>query len=91
MALDSRNLELAARFGASQYWTAAEPPTGTYDAVGILGASAGLATAIEHYADGRVVPGDLVEVVVGLDDAVEALASRLDPAPGVKIHIDPRL
>jgi threonine dehydrogenase-like Zn-dependent dehydrogenase len=60
-------------------------------AVGILGASAGLATAIEHYTDGRVVPGDLVHVVVGLEGAVEALAGLLNPAPGVKIHIDPRL
>lgn len=59
--------------------------------VGILGASAGLATAIEHYADGRIVPGDLAEVVVGLDLAVDALSGRIDPAPGVKIHIDPRL
>jgi 2-desacetyl-2-hydroxyethyl bacteriochlorophyllide A dehydrogenase len=60
-------------------------------AVGILGASAGLATAIEHYADGRVRPGDLAQVVVGLDRAAEALAGRIDPEPGVKIHIDPRL
>ena len=60
-------------------------------AVGILGASAGLATAIEHYADGRVRPGDLAQVVVGLDRAADALAGRIDPEPGVKIHIDPRL
>jgi threonine dehydrogenase-like Zn-dependent dehydrogenase len=59
-------------------------------AVGILGASAGLASAIEHYADGRVRPGDLAQVVVGLDDAVAALEGRLSPEPGVKIHIDPR-
>jgi 2-desacetyl-2-hydroxyethyl bacteriochlorophyllide A dehydrogenase len=59
--------------------------------VGILGASAGLATAIAHYADGRVVPGALAEVVVGLDWAVDALSGRIDPAPGVKVHIDPRL
>ena len=138
-ALDSRRSELAARFGVSQYWTAADPPTGSYDAVidctddqavpasalalvepagrvvyigvspqpstidtrdivlndltvvGILGASAGLATAIEHYADGRVIPGGLAEVVVSLDRAAEALAGQLDPDPGVKIHIDPRL
>jgi threonine dehydrogenase-like Zn-dependent dehydrogenase len=59
--------------------------------VGILGASAGLATAIEHYADGRVVPGGLAAVVVGLDRAADALGGRIDPGPGVKIHIDPRL
>jgi threonine dehydrogenase-like Zn-dependent dehydrogenase len=60
-------------------------------AVGILGASAGLAQAIEHYADGRVTPGGLVSVVAGLDRAADALAGRLDPAPGTKIQIDPRL
>jgi 2-desacetyl-2-hydroxyethyl bacteriochlorophyllide A dehydrogenase len=138
LALDSRARELATTFGVSRYWTAADPPTGTYNAVidctgdrsvplamltlvepagrvvyigispkpstidtrdlalndltavGILGASAGLATAIEHYADGRVLPGDLVQVVVGLEGAVEALAGRLSPAPGIKIHVDPR-
>ena len=58
--------------------------------VGILGASAGLATAIAHYADGRVVPGPLAQVVVGLDGAAAALAGLIDPAPGVKVHIDPR-
>jgi 2-desacetyl-2-hydroxyethyl bacteriochlorophyllide A dehydrogenase len=60
-------------------------------AVGILGASAGLEAAIEHYADGRVDPGPLVQVVVGLDRAVDAFAGRLDPGSGTKIHIDPRL
>jgi len=60
-------------------------------AVGILGASAGLASAIEHYADGRVCPGPLAQVVVGLDRAAEALAGQLDPGAGTKIHIDPRL
>ena len=60
-------------------------------AVGILGASAGLAPAIQHYADGRVVPGDLAPVVVGLDRAADALAGRVDPRPGTKVHIDPRL
>jgi 2-desacetyl-2-hydroxyethyl bacteriochlorophyllide A dehydrogenase len=60
-------------------------------AVGILGASAGLAAAIEHYADGRVIPGDLAAVVVGLDRAAEALAAQINPEPGTKIHIDPRL
>ena len=58
--------------------------------VGILGASAGLATAIAHYAEGRVVPGPLAQVVVGLDGAAAALAGLIDPAPGVKVHIDPR-
>jgi threonine dehydrogenase-like Zn-dependent dehydrogenase len=60
-------------------------------AVGILGASAGLAPAIEHYADGRVDPAPLAQVLVGLDRAAEALAGRLDPGAGTKIHIDPRI
>jgi 2-desacetyl-2-hydroxyethyl bacteriochlorophyllide A dehydrogenase len=58
--------------------------------VGILGASAGLAPAIEHYADGRVDPGPLAEVLVGLDRAEEALAGQLDTGAGTKVHIDPR-
>jgi threonine dehydrogenase-like Zn-dependent dehydrogenase len=60
-------------------------------AVGILGASAGLAPAIGHYADGRVNPRPLARVVVGLDRAVEAFEGLLDPSPGTKIHVDPRL
>jgi 2-desacetyl-2-hydroxyethyl bacteriochlorophyllide A dehydrogenase len=139
LAMDSRRQELAAKFGASRYWTTTDPPPGTYDAVidctddqavpasalmlvepagrmvyiglsrrpshidtrnlvlnditavGILGASAGLESAIEHYADGRVIPGHLAEVVVSLDHAAEAFAGRLNPEPGTKIHIDPRL
>ena len=58
--------------------------------MGILGASAGLAPAIEHYADGRVAPGVLAQVLVGLDRAAEALAGQLDTGAGTKIHIDPR-
>ena len=60
-------------------------------AVGILGASAGLASAIDSYASGRVVPGGLAEVVVGLDRAAEVLEGSLSPHPGTKVHIDPRL
>jgi 2-desacetyl-2-hydroxyethyl bacteriochlorophyllide A dehydrogenase len=137
--LDARREELAKSFGAGRYWTTANPPSGTYDAVidctgddtvpalalrfvepggrivyigiprkpglidsrqlalndltvvGILGASAGLAPAIEHYADGSVEPGPLAQVVVGLDRAAEALGGELDPGAGTKIHIDPRL
>ena len=59
-------------------------------AIGVLGASAGLGSAIGHYADGRVDPGALVHVVVGLDRAVEAFDGRLDPGPGTKVHVDPR-
>jgi threonine dehydrogenase-like Zn-dependent dehydrogenase len=57
---------------------------------GILGASAGLASAIEHYADGRVDPRPLAQVTVGLEEAAAALAGRLDPGAGTKIHVDPR-
>jgi 2-desacetyl-2-hydroxyethyl bacteriochlorophyllide A dehydrogenase len=138
LGIDSRRRKLAEKFGASGYWTASDPPSGTYHAVidctddesvpaaalnfvepagrivyigvsgkpslldsrdlvlnditavGILGASAGLAGAIEHYADGRVNPRDLVHTVAGLDRAAEALDGRLDPGPGTKVHIDPR-
>jgi len=58
--------------------------------VGILGASAGLAPAIEHYADGRVDPAGIVAVTVGLDRAAEALAGQIDTGAGTKIHIDPQ-
>ena len=62
---------------------------GDLTAVGILGASAGLAPAIEHYADGRVDPAGIVRVTVGLDHAAEALAGKISPGAGTKIHIDP--
>jgi 2-desacetyl-2-hydroxyethyl bacteriochlorophyllide A dehydrogenase len=138
VGVDFTREKLARSFGATRYWTTADLPSGTYDAVidctgydavpalalryvapagrmvyiglsgkpslidsrdvvlnditvvGILGASAGLASAIEHYADGRVDPGPLAQVLVGLDRATEALAGRLDPGAGTKIHIDPR-
>jgi 2-desacetyl-2-hydroxyethyl bacteriochlorophyllide A dehydrogenase len=138
VGVDFTREELAKSFGANRYWTTADLPSGTYDAVidctgydavpalalryvepagrmvyiglsgkpslidsrdvvlnditvvGILGASAGLGSAIEHYADGRVDPGPLAQVLVGLDRAAEALAGRLDPGAGTKIHIDPR-
>jgi 2-desacetyl-2-hydroxyethyl bacteriochlorophyllide A dehydrogenase len=139
LALDNARRELAERFRVGWYWSADDPPLGTYDAVidctndasvparalelvepagrlvcigvssapsrvdtrnlvlndvtavGILGASAGLAAAIDHYADGRVVPDALAPVVVGLDRAAEAIAGRISPGSGSKIHIDPRL
>jgi threonine dehydrogenase-like Zn-dependent dehydrogenase len=62
---------------------------GDLTAVGILGASAGLSPAIEHYADGRVDPSGLVSVTVGLDRAAEALAGQIGAGSGTKIHIDP--
>jgi threonine dehydrogenase-like Zn-dependent dehydrogenase len=62
---------------------------GDLTAVGILGASAGLAPAIEHYADGRVDPSGLVDVTVGLSQAAEALAGQVSAGSGTKIHIDP--
>jgi threonine dehydrogenase-like Zn-dependent dehydrogenase len=62
---------------------------GDLTAVGILGASAGLAPAIGHYADGRVDPSGLVDVTVGLSQAAEALAGQISAGSGTKIHIDP--
>jgi threonine dehydrogenase-like Zn-dependent dehydrogenase len=62
---------------------------GDLTAVGILGASAGLGPAIEHYADGRVDPSRIVAVTVGLDDAAEALAGKISTGTGTKIHVDP--
>ncbi len=62
---------------------------GDMTAVGILGASAGLAPAIEHYADGRVDPSRIVQVTVGLAQAAEALAGNVSTGAGTKIHIDP--
>jgi threonine dehydrogenase-like Zn-dependent dehydrogenase len=62
---------------------------GDLTVVGILGASAGLAPAIEYYADGRVDPSRIVEVTVGLDEAAEALAGKVSSGAGTKVHIDP--
>jgi threonine dehydrogenase-like Zn-dependent dehydrogenase len=58
-------------------------------AVGILGASAGLGPAIEHYADGRVDPSRIVQVTVGLEDAAAALAGKIGTGAGTKVHVDP--
>ena len=63
---------------------------GDLTVVGILGASAGLAPAIEYYAAGRVDPSRIAGVTVGLEDAAEALAGKISTGPGTKIHIDPR-
>jgi threonine dehydrogenase-like Zn-dependent dehydrogenase len=61
-------------------------------AVGILSGSPGLAGAIEHYAAGRVEPGVLVAVTVGLDAVADVLAGRRPEGagPGPKNHGDPR-
>ena len=63
---------------------------GDMTAIGILGASAGLAPSIEHYAGGRVDPSAIVQVTVGLDEAAEALAGQISAGTGTKVHIDPR-
>ncbi len=62
---------------------------GDLTAVGILGASAGLGPAIEHYADGRVDPSRIAAVTAGLEDAADALAGRISTGAGTKILIDP--
>ncbi len=61
-------------------------------AVGILGASAGLAGTIERYASGAVDPRRLVAATVGLGDVGRVLAGwRPDGAgAGPKVHVDPR-
>jgi threonine dehydrogenase-like Zn-dependent dehydrogenase len=60
-------------------------------AVGILGASAGLAGTIAAYASGAVDPRPLVAATVGLDEVAEALAGQRPEGagPGPKIHVDP--
>jgi D-arabinose 1-dehydrogenase-like Zn-dependent alcohol dehydrogenase len=60
--------------------------------VGILGASAGLAGAIDAYADGSVDPRPLVAATVGLDEVAGVLAGRRPDGagPGPKILVDPR-
>jgi threonine dehydrogenase-like Zn-dependent dehydrogenase len=60
---------------------------------GILGASAGLAGAIEHIADGSVDPRPLVAATVGLGEVSAVLAGGrpAGAGPGPKIHVDPRL
>lgn len=61
-------------------------------AVGILGASAGLAGTIEHYAAGDVNPRPLVAATVGLEQVGEVLSGwRPEGASlGPKIQVDPR-
>ena len=62
-------------------------------AVGILGASAGLAGTIEGYAAGSVDPRPLIAATVGLHQAHDALTGwrPADAGPGPKLHVDPRI
>ena len=62
-------------------------------AVGVLSASPGIVGAIEHFADGSVVPDALVGEVVALEDVPDRLEGRRGPGagPGPKVHVDPRL
>jgi threonine dehydrogenase-like Zn-dependent dehydrogenase len=60
-------------------------------AVGILGASAGLAGAIEAYADGSVDPRPLVSATVGLEEIAGVLAGQPVAGAGPKVHVDPRI
>jgi threonine dehydrogenase-like Zn-dependent dehydrogenase len=61
-------------------------------AVGILGGSASLAGAVDHYATGQVDPEPLVAATVGLDQVAGVLAGGRPPGagPGPKIQVDPR-
>ena len=58
-------------------------------AVGILGASAGLAGAIDAYARGDVNPAPLVAATVDLEDLSPVLAGQLPvgAGPGPKVHV----
>lgn len=60
-------------------------------AVGLLGASAGLADTIARYADGSVDPEPLVGRTVGLEEAIDVLAGTVLSAsrPGPKTLVDP--
>jgi threonine dehydrogenase-like Zn-dependent dehydrogenase len=60
-------------------------------AVGILGASAGLAGTIERYASGAVDPCPLVAATVGLGQVGDVLAGwrPAGAGPGPKIQVDP--
>jgi threonine dehydrogenase-like Zn-dependent dehydrogenase len=62
-------------------------------AVGILGASAGLAGTIDRYASGAVDPRPLVAGTVGLGEVGDVLVGwrPAGAGPGPKIHVDPRL
>jgi threonine dehydrogenase-like Zn-dependent dehydrogenase len=62
-------------------------------AVGILGASAGLAGTIERYASGAVDPRPLVAATVGLGEVGDVLTGwrPAGAGPGPKIHVNPRL
>ncbi|MET0781164.1 MAG: alcohol dehydrogenase catalytic domain-containing protein [Microbacterium sp.] len=62
-------------------------------AVGILSASPGLAGAIEHFAEGSVIPDAIVGEVVALEDVPARLEGQrgADAGPGPKVHVDPRL
>jgi len=62
-------------------------------AVGVLGASQGLAGTIDLYASGAVDPRPLVLATVGLDDVASVLRGerRKEWGGAPKIHVDPRL
>jgi len=61
-------------------------------AVGILGASHGIAGTIEHYAAGDVDPRPLISATLSLDQTAQVLSGWRpnDAGEGPKIHIDPR-
>lgn len=61
-------------------------------AVGVLGASAGLAETIDCYARGLVDPRPLVAATVGLGDVADVLGGTRPrgAGPGPKILVDPR-
>ena len=62
-------------------------------AVGILGASAGLAETIHRFADGSLDPRPLVHSTIGLEGLADAFAGKKAPhaGPGPKLQVDPRI
>ena len=62
-------------------------------AVGILGASAGLAETIQRFADGSLDPRPLVHSTIGLEGLADAFAGKKAPhaGPGPKLQVDPRI
>jgi 2-desacetyl-2-hydroxyethyl bacteriochlorophyllide A dehydrogenase len=60
-------------------------------ALGVLSGSAGLAPAIERYADGSVDPRPLISATLPLEQAAEVLAGWRPEGAAPKVHFDPRL
>jgi 2-desacetyl-2-hydroxyethyl bacteriochlorophyllide A dehydrogenase len=60
-------------------------------AIGVLSGSAGLAPAIERYADGSVDPRPVVAATLPLERVPDVLAGWRPAGQAPKVHFDPRL